>query len=148
MTLQLIRLIALQFLSLVAPFVPAQVATNFDGNIILGRPTDRSVTFNVLFNADQESSRSSMVGLSAGERFASARSLRPSSQLTVVGVVIRSVRYCVIAPISSLRSSRWLITIPPGNSSLVVRSIPDRVMTSSFLFSMEPDSDAIPGSAR
>ena len=55
MTLQLIRLIALQFLSLVAPFVPAQVATNFDGNIILGRPTDRSVTVNVLFNADQES---------------------------------------------------------------------------------------------
>lgn len=32
-----------------------QVVPKFDGNIVLGRPTDRTVTVNVLFNTDQES---------------------------------------------------------------------------------------------
>jgi hypothetical protein len=31
------------------------VQRTFDGNIVLGRPTDRAVTVNVLFNTDQES---------------------------------------------------------------------------------------------
>ena len=54
-TFHLLRAIALQFLSMIAPLLTAQLATPFDGNIILGRPTDRSVTVNVLFNTDQES---------------------------------------------------------------------------------------------
>ena len=32
-----------------------QVLPKFDGNIVLGRPTDRAVTVNILFNTDQES---------------------------------------------------------------------------------------------
>ena len=33
----------------------AQVSEAFGGNIVLGRPTDRSITVNVLFNANQDS---------------------------------------------------------------------------------------------
>ena len=54
-TSHLVQLIVIQFLSLLTLFAPAQIPTNFDGNIILGRPTDRQVTVNVLFNSDQES---------------------------------------------------------------------------------------------
>lgn len=54
-TLHLLQIIVIQFISLLTFFAPAQIATSFDGNIILGRPTDRQVTVNVLFNTDQES---------------------------------------------------------------------------------------------
>ena len=50
-----IQVIVFKLLSILALLTPAQVATTFDGNIVLGRPTDRSVTVNVLFNTDQES---------------------------------------------------------------------------------------------
>lgn len=47
------------FLSVVvataALLTAGQVSTRFDGNIILGRPTDRSVVVNILFTTDQES---------------------------------------------------------------------------------------------
>lgn len=54
-TLHLIQIIVIQILSMLTLFAPTQLPATFDGNIILGRPTDRSVTVNVLFNADQES---------------------------------------------------------------------------------------------
>lgn len=41
----------------------AQTSESFGGNIVLGRPTDRSITVNVLFTANQDS-----VYLEYGER--------------------------------------------------------------------------------
>jgi uncharacterized protein (TIGR03437 family) len=54
-SIHLLQLVIIHLLTLFAAANSPQVSTTFDGNIILGRPTDRSVTVNVLFNTDQES---------------------------------------------------------------------------------------------
>ena len=54
-SIHLLQLLVAHLLTLLATLVPPQVSTTFDGNIILGRPTDRTVTVNILFNTDQES---------------------------------------------------------------------------------------------
>lgn len=51
----LIQVIVFHLFSVLVGLTPVQIPAPFDGNIILGRPTDRSVTVNLMFQSDQES---------------------------------------------------------------------------------------------